>query len=318
MKNRRSASQPAVPHDIDARIIALAARQHGVISRAQLMHAGLAAHRIEYRVKRGRLQPIHRGVYRIGPIVARRSREMAAVLACGETAVVSHRSAAALWRLIPAQQETAPVDVSIRDRLHGPSTGVHLHRVGVMRADEIARLDGVPVTAPARSLVDLASCVGLRELERAVAQADRRGLAKRESIERLLERHSRRRGVPRLRALLHGDGHPALTRSEAEERFLALIRKARLGTPELNVTVRGYEVDCLWRAERLVAEIDGFEFHSSPEAFELDRRRDAVLVAAGFRVIRTTWQQLSNEPEAVLVRVGQALAMTGALRGSRG
>lgn len=295
---------------IDATIRELAARQHGVVAREQLVRAGVPDHKIEYRLKTGRLQRLYRAVYRVGPVAGAREREMAAVLACGETAVLSHDSAAATWELAPAQGDGAAVHVSVQGGCRAPGRGVRVHRVGPLATDEITRLDGIPITTPARTLLDLAAHANEGALERALARADRAGAVDRESIERLLARRPRRPGARRLAALLAGT-RPALTRSEAEARFLALIRKARLREPEANVVVRGYEVDLLWRAERLVVEIDGYAFHSSRAAFEADRRRDSALAASGFRVVRVTWAQLSNEPEALLARIAQALVTTG-------
>ena len=126
----------------------------------------------------------------------------------------------------------------------------------------------------------------------------------------ILERYPRRRGTGRLRALLEEGDQPALTRSEAEERFLALIRRARLPRPETNVSIGAYEVDFFWRAARFVAEIDGFAFHASEEKFESDRRRDGDLTASGIRVMRVTWSQLTKEREALVARLSAALART--------
>lgn len=204
------------------------------------------------------------------------------------------------------------MDVSVQRNCRAPRRGVRVHRVGPLAADEVTQLDGVPITTPARTLLDLAACASDRALERALARADREGVVERESIERLMARHPRRPGTRRLAALLAGGKRPAFTRSEAEASFLALIRKARLREPEANVVVRGYEVDLLWRADRLAVEIDGFAFHSSRTVFEADRQRDAVLAASGFRVVRVTWAQLSKEPEALLARIPQALVTAGA------
>lgn len=274
------------------------------------MRAGVPAHKIEYRLKTGRLERLHRAVYRVGPVAGAHQQEMAAVLACGETAVLSHDSAAAAWAFGPAQVDSAAVHVSVQSGCRAPGPGVRVHRVGPLAADEVTRLDGIPITTPARTLLDLAAYANEGALERALARADRAGVVDRESIQRLLARHPRRPGSRRLAALLAGGARPALTRSEAEARFLALIRKARLREPEANVVVSGYEVDLLWRAERLAVEIDGYAFHSSRAAFEADRRRDAVLAASGFRVVRVTWAQLSKEPEALLARIAQALVTT--------
>jgi very-short-patch-repair endonuclease len=174
----------------------------------------------------------------------------------------------------------------------------------------VTKLDNLPITTVPRTLHDLAGVAGQQELERALAQAPGLGLTTHDDLLSLLERASWRPGVSRLRALLAREAPPALTRSEAEERFLALIRKGQLPKPAVNTSVRGYSVDFLWRAERFVVEIDGFAFHSQSPKFESDRRRDAELAAAGVRVVRVTWRQLVGEPEAVLVRLALALART--------
>lgn len=298
--------------DTDHTILALAARQHGVVSRLQLLQAGVPPDRVDGRLKARRLERLHRGVYRVGPVIAEYAHEMAAVLACDGTAVVSHRSAAPPWKLLPPRGAGSAVDVIVPHSDHGRRRNIVAHRVRGLRPDEVTKFEGIPITTPARTLLDIAGVVGSRELERALAEALATRLATRADLLRLLSRHPRRPGTRVLRALL-GPAHPALTRSEAEERFLALIRKARLPAPEANVTIGDYEVDFLWRTQRFVVEIDGFAFHSSAEMFESDRRRDAVLAASGLRVIRVTWRQLLTEPEAMLIRLAQALVRTNLL-----
>jgi very-short-patch-repair endonuclease len=149
------------------------------------------------------------------------------------------------------------------------------------------------------------------DLERAVAEAERRRLASRSRLAALLARHTRRPGTRALRALVEAQERPAFTRSEAEQRLLRLVRKARLPAPDVNASLHGFEVDFLWRDAALVLEVDGYAFHSGRAAFEQDRRRDAELAARGLTVIRVTWRQLADEPEAVVVRIGQALARLG-------
>lgn len=166
------------------------------------------------------------------------------------------------------------------------------------------------VTAPARTLLDLAEVVSSRELERAVAEAQVRGLVRISQLHAAIARAPGRHGAAPLRALLDADTGPALTRSEAEQRLLTLVRAARLRSPETNVRFGRYEVDFLWRAERLVLEVDGYAFHSSRAAFERDRLRDAELQLAGLRVVRVTWRQIVDEPEALVARLAQALAST--------
>lgn len=297
-----------MPRNTDDTIRAIAARQHGVVTRRQLIGEGISSGAVERRVSAGRLRPVHRGVYRVGPLPAPRSREMAAVLACGPAATVGHRSAAGLWQILSAPTApptTGPVDIILRVGCRR-RPGIRIHRIRTVRTDELTKLDGIPVTTPTRTLYDLAASAGRRELERAFAEALARRLTSPGRLRALLDRHGRRPGAKSFRELLEA-GQPVLTRSEAEERFLGLCRKGQIPTPEGNIDVMGHNVDFFWRAEGLVAEVDGLAFHSSPASFEADRRRDGRLVAAGLRVVRVTWRQLVNEPEAVLVRLAQAL-----------
>lgn len=294
--------------EVEATIAEVAARQHGVAARRQLLEAGVTPDAIDRRVKLERLRPVHRGVYLVGPVMPPNAREMAAVLACGSSAVLSHGSAAVLWGLLPRVNRTAPAEVIDRDGDHR-KPGLRVYHIRTLRNDEVTRLDGIPITTPTRTLYDLAGRTRPRVLERALAEGFARRLTNAAQLRKVLTRHSGGAGTPALRALLE-QGSPALTRSEAEERFLALVREAQLESPEVNVRVDGYEVDFYWREQRLVVEIDGRAFHASPGAFEGDRRRDAALTAAGLRVVRVTWRQLVNEPSAVLVRLAQALART--------
>ncbi|MGH7502078.1 MAG: endonuclease domain-containing protein [Longimicrobiales bacterium] len=300
--------------DRDARLTAeqmimkLAARQHGVVARVQLLRAGVQPDLVDHRLRTGRLRRLHRGIYLAGPLTGPYTREMAAVLACGEHSAVSHRSAAALWQMLPPGQNGKPVEVVLTRGRGGRMPDIRVRHVHTIRADELTVRDGIPITTAARTLYDLAVLAGRRELERALAEALALRLVERSDVLALLDRRARRPGVSRLRGLVEGESRVALTRSEAEERFLTLIRKARLDDPDTNVEVAGHEVDFLWRAERLVVEVDGRAFHASYRRFESDRRRDAVLVAAGLRVIRVTWHQIVDEPEALLVRLAQALA----------
>ncbi|MEX1182870.1 MAG: DUF559 domain-containing protein [Gemmatimonadota bacterium] len=192
---------------------------------------------------------------------------------------------------------------SVRRRLDG----IRAHRTRRLAADEVVLLDGVPITSPARTILDLAGVVGPSELERAVAQADRLNLVSVPGLLTLLAAHPRHRGCGVLRNLLESETPPALTRSEPESRLLGLIRKARLRAPQTNAHLNGFEVDFLWAAEKLVVEVDGYVWHSSAAAFARDRRRDATLTAAGFRVVRFTWSDIVQTPEATLVTLTRAL-----------
>jgi very-short-patch-repair endonuclease len=291
-------------HEADAIIIAIAARQHGIVARWQLENAGVARHIVAYRTRRQQLQRLHRSVYRLAPLAGPCEREMAAVLCSGEAAVASHRTAAVLLTLLPPHASELSVST---DRGHPrPLPGVRVHRVCLPR-DERTVAQGVPVTTAARTLLDLAAVATTRELEQALATALRLELTTTARVARVLKRHPRRPGCARLRTLLSLGTAPKFTRSQAEERFLALVQRAQLPAPVANVRVSGYEVDFHWRKHQLVVEIDGLAYHASRRAFVQDRRRDAALLAAGMRVMRFTWADLTEQPEATVVRVAQAL-----------
>jgi|SRR5690625_276161 len=302
---------PASSSDPDTQIIGLATRQCGVVSRAQLLQSGISRRQIEVRLKKGWLAPLHRGVYRVGPVSAPHQREVAALLASGSGAVLSHQSAAALWQIVSPLGADAPVTVSTTRNLRGRSSGVRVYRVKRLGPEEITRFERLNITTPARTLLDLAATLPTRELERAMARAEREQLLNRRELESLLSRYPRRPGTAPLRALLQSSVEPLMTRSEAEERFIRLVEKGGLHPPQMNVSVQGFEVDAYWEREGLVVEIDGFAFHSSRPAFERDRERDALLVAAGLRVMRVTWDRLTLEPEVLLVQLAQALAVHG-------
>jgi very-short-patch-repair endonuclease len=297
-----------VRRNADQAIMAMATAQHGMVSRAQILHAGLTNKVIDVRVRNGFLSRVHRSVYRVGPVTGPQAREMAAVLACGAGAAVSGRSAAVLWRMLGRAREEAPVEVIVPSRRPLPA-GVMVHHVRTVRAGEITTIDNIPVTTPARTLFDLAAAGHEREVEHALAEALLQRIVTRSDVLALASDHAGRAGARQLRELIEADEAPGVTRSEAEERFLALIRTAQLTLPSTNVPVAGYEVDFLWRKERLVVEVDGRAFHARRRRFESDHRRESVLVAAGLRVMRVTWNQIVNEREALLARVARALAM---------
>jgi very-short-patch-repair endonuclease len=292
---------------LEERIRSLAATQHGVVTRSQLIESGLGADAIDHRVSTHRLRALHRGVYLIGPLLPRYAPETAALLACGAGAVLSHHTAAVLWELLHESAHPI-VHVSLPSGKRSTHPGLVAHAPRGLPADEVTRRHGLSITTVARTLLDLAATAGSRDLEQALGRSFRNGLVSPVDLSALLARYPRRRGTGRLRRALGGDG-PAFTRSPAEDRFLELIRRARLGQFNANARVAGHEVDFYWPAERFVVEVDGYAFHSSPEKFETDRRRDSDLAAAGVHVMRVTWRQLANEPEALLVKLAQALTL---------
>jgi very-short-patch-repair endonuclease len=296
----------ARPGSADQVITALAAVQHGVVARWQLLEAWVPAHVIRHRLNTQRLRVRHVGVYQVGPLAAPCSLEMAAVLACGDAAVLSHRSAGRLWQIVrAAPSASAEVIVPVTQRCRRP--GIRVYRLGPLQHNEVTRHDGIPVTTPARTLLDLARVLTHNELERTLAEALALKLTSRRELKRLLGRHAAAPGAAGLAGLIERPNAPALTLSVAEERLRELVDKAGISQPETNVWVHGHCVDLLWPNERFIVEVDGYAFHSSRNRFEQDRRRDAELAAAGYHVVRVTWQQLTQEPEATLVRLALAL-----------
>ncbi|MEA2291007.1 MAG: hypothetical protein QOF17_27 [Solirubrobacteraceae bacterium] len=284
----------------DGAIAVLASAQAGVVSRSQLLLLGLSPRAISWRVRVGRLHSIHRGVYSVGHrVLGVEGRWMAAVLVCGADAVLSHASAAAAWDLRPA---AAAIDVTVPLRCRVRRPGIRSHRSGTLTADLVTAHRGIPVTTPARTLLDLAA-IGVRgrPLERLLDRAELLRLVDFADVRAALDRHPGRPGAAALGALLsrYAAGS-TVTRSELEERFLGLCDRYALPRPDVNRRIDGgIEVDFLWPGARLVVEVDGYAFHRSPTAFEEDRARDVALVLAGYRVLRFTWTQVTRRPAEV-------------------
>jgi hypothetical protein len=233
---------------------------------------------------------------------------MAAVLAGGEGVVLSHRSAARLWRLLPPASEridlTCPPGRVVRRK------GIVSHESEV-RDDEWLVKDGIPVTSPFRTIFDMAATSEMREVERAFHEAEARGLTDRVSLPVLLERYPGRRGAKKVRALL-GSGAPVgITRNDFEEAFLALVDAHGVLRPRMNadLAVRGrfFEIDALWEELCFAVELDSRSIHGTRKRFESDRQRDRILVAEGWRTMRITWQQLQEEPDEIVRDLKSAL-----------
>lgn len=233
---------------------------------------------------------------------------MAAVLACGPDAVLSHRSAAQMWRLLPRSPGRSEVTRTRGWREPGLIT---VHR-SYVPDDERTLLLGIPITGVSRTLLDLSAVLTKRQLERALNEAEVLGLTDRLSLPDLLGRHPGRRGSATLRTLLEdGTAVRGVTRSRLERRFLATLDRAGLPQPRLNadVAVRGrfFEADCLWLEQQVIVELDGREAHGTVRAFERDRERDRLLLVAGWRVTRVTWRQLRDDPAAVIADLRELL-----------
>lgn len=282
-----------------------ATRQHGVVTRAQLLGDGIGRSAIDRHLRCGRLRRLHRGVYLYGPLPLPLTDPMAATLACGSESYLSHRSAAVLWELVHARRGSSRIDVTTRG-IRRRRPGIRVRRTRSLPDDDVTLRHAIPVTTPVRTLVDLAADVRAVTLERAISQGVARRLLDEDELRRRALGRRGTRGIGTLRNVL-GLAGPAFTRSDAEAGLLALVRRARLPEPETNVVVAGHEVDLYWPRRRLAVEVDGRAYHSSSRSFERDRRRDADLASRGIRVIRVTWKQMTTEREAVIARLGGAV-----------
>jgi predicted transcriptional regulator of viral defense system len=288
-----------VEHPWDRRIARLATKQHGVVARRQLEAIGLARGAVAHRVSAGRLHRVHQGVYAVGhTVLTVNGRRMAAVLAAGPGAVLSHASAAALWEIRPTS--ATRIDVSVRSAGgRAKRRGLRIHRTPTLQADEITGHQGIRVTTPARTLLDLASSLPRRALERALDEAEIRDLYDRRALEAVALAHAGERGAAALERALDLDGEPALTKSELEELVLAICDDHVLERPAVNMEIAGLEVDFVFADRRLVVEADSWTYHRTRRAFERDRERDAILARAGYRTLRFTHRQLTRAPALV-------------------
>ena len=289
---------------LDRTIAQLANRQHGVMSLTQLDALGLSDSGTRKRVASGRLHRIPRGVYSVGhSLLKMEGQWMAAVLACGPSAVLSHRSAAALWDL---RRAGSIIDVTVlRTAGHGQK-GITIHRVRNLTASDVT-LHGIPCTSVPRTLLDLADILDSLRLERAIAQAEVMGIFDLDAVNDVLERAAGRRGAARLRGILEEyEEGTALTQSELEELVLGICVTVSVDRPQIDgwIALDGgaVQVDLLWRKQKLIVEVDGHRFHGNRRAFERDRERDQRLTLAGYRVVRFTFIEQQHEAGDLALR----------------
>ena len=290
---------------MDALIVGAA--RHRVVARRHLLAAGVGREAIKHRLAGHRLHRVHRGVYAIGtPQLDRLGRWIAAVLACGDGAVLSHRSAAALWGLLRASD--GPIEVTVPGHWSSRRPGIRVYGTRSLLRGDVAHTRGIPCTNVERTLIDIADCP-TAELERAVEQAFALHLLGRSRMAAALARANGRPGVGHLRRLLGRllDDLP-LTRSELERRFLKLVAGAGLAAPVVNRHRATHRVDFVWPGRRLVVETDGRATHDNPYAFHQDRARDLDLEVAGWHVLRLTWWQVIEEPARVVELLTRRLA----------
>jgi very-short-patch-repair endonuclease len=298
----------------DALIAARASRQHGVVSRQQLVDAGLGRGAIEHRLSIGWLHRMHRCVYAVGhPPLTREARWMGAVLAYGDGAGLSHACATALWEIRPYRGEWIDVTIPSHNGRKRRRERIRVHRSSTLKADDVTTHRGIPVTTVARTLLDVAATLSEPSLARTVEQTEIRRLFDLTAVDETLARNPAHPGAKRLRRALELYRHDELTRSELEATFRALCDAHGLPHPLVNHIVDGKEVDFLWPDQRLIVETDGRATHFTIAAYEGDRARDAYLLTLGYRVLRFTERQVTTDAVTVADRL-RALLPTSASR----
>jgi hypothetical protein len=276
----------------------LATAQGGVVARWQLIPLGVTPHAIKSWLRSGRLHCLFRGVYALGHrAITPKGHVLAPVLAYGDGAVLSHRSAADWWGF--SRTSRRPVDVTVPGRTRTGQRGIDLHLARSLDPRDVTAFEGVPITTVARTLLDLAEVVPRRKLKAAVEEADRRGDYDGLAVKELLARSPGRHGLKPLSDLLSDFTYDELSREELEALFFDFCKEYGVARPSMNCSIEGHTVDAHWPGTNLVVELDSRAFHLNAKAFEEDRKRDAQLLLAGYRVVRITYRQLTQEPATI-------------------
>jgi hypothetical protein len=285
-------------------LAAVSGRQHGIVSKVQLFRLGYSKAAISRQVSAGRLHPVHHGVYAVGHKgITQQGKCLAAVFSCGDGALLSHRSAAWLWGL--TKRWRMRIDVTATTpRETRPA--IRVHSAEALAAEDRTWVEGIPVIAVPRVLLDFAA-VDPMYLSQALNNAHRLGLLDLIAMDALVTRSRGFRGVARLRTALEIHRPTAFTRSGLERRFLDLVRGAGLPQPSMNLFIEGYELDAYWTDWRFAVELDTYDYHGTPAAFEADRIRQENLKLAGIEMTRVTGPRLDREPTAVMRRLQQLL-----------
>jgi hypothetical protein len=293
-------------------IALLAERQHGVIALRQLRGLGLSGRAARSRVAAGKLHRIYIGVYAVGHrVLSMNGRRMAAVLACGPTAVASHRMAGALLAVV----NSSALEVTVPGRGSRSVPGVLIHRTRRLHPDEIGAIDAVPCTSLARTLLDYAELASDRQLERACEQAEIQRTYDQRAINETIERNPGRRGAKRLLAVIAQlEPGTTPTKNDVEEAMFAIADGLDVERPLVNGWIPfpdggGASPDFLWQERRRIVEVDGYETHGTRHAFESDRARDRRLKLLRYEVIRFTWRDVMRRPERVALELAAFLAL---------
>jgi len=291
--------RPVSLHRERSPIAALADRQHGVVAYRQLVALGFSHGAIKRLLGKGWLHPIHRGVYAVGyRKLTPKGYWMAAVLARGPDALLSHYAAAALWALRPSNSTTIDVTVPTRGRQSRPQIRVHCS--ATLQPADITCLEGIPVTSLARTLLDLAAVLRPDPLITAIEAAERLQLFDLRAIERTLACNPRRHGNRALRQALAAYHPPTTTKSGFERHILRRLHAAGVPEPHVNTIIAGHEVDLYFPSSRLVVELDGSQYHQSPRQLERDRIKDAILQRHGCAVLRITEERARTDLDGAI------------------
>lgn len=278
-----------------------------MVSAEQLYRLGVSKRAIEHRVAVGRMHIVFRGVYSFGcGELPRLAREQGALLACGNRAFLSHETAAGVWgmlRVLPTE-----VQVTVVGRYRASSEGIRVHRIKQIDRRELRHHEGLWISSPARAVLEIAATATAKELAAAIDEGLARKLFTPRELDEVLARNRPCRGAARLAQILGDPTATAVSRSKRERRFLRLIRDAELPMPEMNVPFGRFELDFFWRRERLVVEVDGFNFHRGPHAFGQDREKELAVRAAGLDMLRVTGDHVLKRPWMVLAAVAGELA----------
>ena len=287
---------------VERRIARIASRSHGVVTRAELLAAGITAAEIKRRGRKGGLIRVHRGVYRVGHTApSLEARYIAAVKACGPGSVLAGRAAAHLLGLLRRPPSLPEVATGTERRIPGLIT----HRVRRIEPTDATRWRGIPVTTVPRTIVDLAPVLPEDVLARAFHEAAVRHRTRVDQVERVLARRHNWPGAGKLRRVLWGEAPVTLSRLEA--RFLARLEAAALPQPEVNRRTEGRYVDCRWPAHRLTVELDGYRYHQTRHAWEQDREREREARARGDEFRRFTWLDVTESPGPMLADLNRLL-----------
>jgi very-short-patch-repair endonuclease len=291
------------------------------VTHRQLTAIGIRGSAITRRVAAGRLQRRYRGVYAVGHVQdTPEARWIAAVMACGRGAVLSHLDAAALWKIYGStkgpggrgRRRSAAIHVTTPSRSSRALPGIKVHRARALDLADVTKKDGIPVTTIARTLIDLSDLLNKDRLLRAIREAEYLKLLDLDTLIAAVERANGRKRLNELKKAIERHRPGQIIREELEHRFAELIHAADLPEPQTNVRVktrrRTYTVDCLWPDQRVAVELDGRDAHIRAAAFEEDRARDAALTAIGLRPLRFTWLRVSEEPDEVLAELNATLS----------